>query len=186
MLATTQDLDDLLGESVPLATATLLIELATAAVQEAAGQRLVAVAADVADLMGTTERWLKLPERPVTDVTSVTIDGEAVTDFKRFGARLWREKCWSDAAYEPSEVQVTYDHGWAADDQSLGLARSITLMLAAQSYADPDGSSGGMSIDDYQEQRSRTSESLLNHIPVRIQRSLRRAYGGGGGLVRVG
>ncbi|PSK96695.1 hypothetical protein CLV30_12577 [Haloactinopolyspora alba] len=189
-LATPADLRDLLGEnatSLPDQLATLLLELATAEVQAAAGQDLVQVIDDQAAVMGTPSFWFALPQRPVTDVSSVEIDGEAVTDYKRFGARLWRSRGWSQHVYEPSVVSVTYTHGYAPGDPALGLARKLTLDLTAALHANPDGVTGGFSIDDYREQMVQTGgDSRTNLLPALSRRLLRRTYGGRAGLVRIG
>ena len=93
MLATAADLRALLDEddtSLPDPKAELLLQLATGAVQAAAGQQLVASTGDTVQLMGDTDAWFTLPQRPVTAVASVTVDGATVTDYKRFGDRLGR------------------------------------------------------------------------------------------------
>lgn len=186
VLAQTSELNTLLGESVDPGTATLLIELATGAVQAAIGQRLVHVAGGVVDeLIGSTDRWLTLPERPVTAVAEVTIDGETITDYKKFGSRLWRKAGWASSPYTPAEVAVTCDHGYQDGDQKLQPAKNVALMLAAQSYENPT-STTGMSIDDYREQRAQVTDALLNQIPDATRRSLRRTYGRTAGLARIG
>jgi hypothetical protein len=188
MLATTDDLYTLVGETpdtLPLVQATELLELATGEVQAAADQRIVAVADDQITLMGTTGSWLPLPQRPVTDVTLVEVDGEAVTDFKRFGARLWRSCGWSAYIYEPSTVSVTYSHGYASDAQELEYARKLALRMAAHMFTNPDQATG-FSIDDYREQFSQGGDQAGDLLPKRTQRLLRRTYGARSGLVRVG
>lgn len=188
MLATAADLRTLLGEdstSLPDAEANLMLELATGAVQAAAGQDILQ-ATETVTMMGTTESWLNLPQRPVTEVTSVSLDGESVTDFKRFGDRLWREDGWASAAYEPSEVEVVYTHGFAVADQGIQLARSAALTIAAQMFSNPSGATG-FSIDDYREQYSQSSTSdLAGLVPERLRSALRRKYGSRGRMVRIG
>lgn len=190
MLATTADLRDLLGEdttTLPDAQAALLLQMATAEVQAAAGQLLVLVSGDVADIMGTTESWLVLPQRPVTDVATVELDGEPVTDWKRFGSRLFRSSGWSAYVHEPSQVTVTYSHGYAPDDPGLELARSLALTLAAALFRNPDGLTAGVSVDDYREQMVQsTADSGANRLPKASRDLLRRTYGVRAGLVKVG
>lgn len=103
-LATTADLAAALQINISdlnSTTATLLLETATAVVQEATGgQRLVQVVGDVMPIMGTTDSWLPLPQLPVTAVTAVTLDGTALTvgtgtnQYQVFGNRLWRSQGW--------------------------------------------------------------------------------------------
>jgi hypothetical protein len=98
-LATPEDLASLLErDDIDRYKATVLVETATAIVQEAAGgQRIVQVVDDTIEIIGTTESWLNLPQIPVTAVTSVTLDGTALTlgtDYKKFGNRLWSRTGW--------------------------------------------------------------------------------------------
>lgn len=186
-LAAPADLIAYLDEpDLGIGQATTLVEMATAIVQAAAGQRLVEVAGEQVTIMGTTESWLALPERPVSDVTAVEIDGEAVTDFKRFGARLWRASGWASSIYEPSEVAVTYSHGYAADDQRLEYARTMVLATAQQLFENPTGATS-LGIDDYREGFSQAADaSSAVTLPKAAVTELRRRYGVLGGLVRVG
>jgi hypothetical protein len=190
LLASAADLRTLLEQDVtglPDAQAEILLEMATSAVQAAAGgQFLVEWVSDTATIIGTTESWLDLPQRPVTAVASVKVDGTTVTDFKRFGNRLWRSCGWAVCAYEPSAIEVVYSHGFPAGDQRLQFARTVALGLAAQIGSDPTGKVTGFSIDDYQEQRAQAGATLAGLIPGDVQRSLRRQYGRRGGLVRIG
>ncbi|SFO59772.1 hypothetical protein [Amycolatopsis rubida] len=189
MLATAADLRALLDEddtSLPDAKAELLLQLATGAVQTAAGQQLVFVADDTVQLLGDTDAWFTLPQRPVTAVASVTVDGGTATDYKRFGDRLWRRCGWAVRACEPSVVEVTYSHGYADGDGHLTLARSAVLALAAQMFTNPVGAVG-MSIDDYRLQFTQTSQSdLAGLVPGNLRKALRRTYGARARLVKIG
>lgn len=184
-LATTGDLSTFLGETIAAATETFLLEVATAAVQDAAGQRLVEVTDDTVELLGTADYWLQLPEKPVASVSSVEIDGDAVTDFELRGSRLWRDHGWREPAnFSPltstpptSVVAVTYSHGYELTDQDVQFARQVTLVTAAQMYANPLGATG-LSIDDFRQQFSQSAgTSAGGEIPERLQRALRRKYG---------
>ena len=182
-LATPEELADLPGMAgLPETTATALLELATAVVQSVTGQRLVEVTDDEVTILGTVSSWLALPQRPVTSVTAVTIDGQAVTDHKVFGSRLWRCEGWSRYIYSPAQVAVTYDHGYPAGDWRLGPARAAVLMLAAGGTGTPGATSE--SIDDYQ--------IVFDKMAARLEASetltanLRRTYGTRAGLVKIG
>jgi hypothetical protein len=191
LLATPEDLRALPNPALAALTdneATLALEMATGAVQAATGgQELVLRTDDSAEFMGTADVWLDLKQRPVTAVSAVSIDGAVVTDFKRFGARLWRRRGWATCAYEPSLVAVTYTHGFPPGDQRLQYARGIALALAAQIGSDPTGKLTGMSIDDYREQYAQGGgEALAGVIPETVQKTLRRMYGPRGQLTRIG
>jgi len=183
MLATPEDLASLLQQDLDTATATLVIEAATAVVQAACGQRIVQVVDDESELMGTTDSWLPLPQRPVTAVASVTVDGHPVTDWARFGSRLFRRDGWASCPHVPSSVVVVNTHGYPPGSQELQLARSAVLSLAAGAYAAPAGVAREQ-IDDYSVQYEAASAAL--EASPALKASLRRQYGQRGGLVRVG
>ncbi|GAB3376251.1 hypothetical protein [Amycolatopsis echigonensis] len=187
-LATAADLRALLDEdatSLPDDKATLLLSLATGAVQAAARQDLVFVADDTVQLLGDTDCWFTLPQRPVTAVGTVKLDGNPVTDWKPFGARLWRRCGWAICPGEPSTVEVTYSHGYQDTDPKLGLARSAVLAVAARMFANPVGATG-MSIDDFSQQFSQSTNSDLSGlVPENLAKSLRRAYGARAGYVKL-
>lgn len=181
-LATPEDLATLLREDVDADLAALLIEVATGVVQAGAGgQRIVAVADDVATLTGAPDRWLPLPQIPVTGVSQVLVDGSEVSDWKRFGNRLWRRCGWNTVCGEPAEVQVTYSHGYPDGAQELQLARRAVLALASEAHAAPDGATTE-SIDDYRVQYAAAAQGALTQ-PLRA--AIRRQYGRRGGWVSV-
>lgn len=188
-LATAANLRSLLKEDASGLSdddAALLLDLATGAVQAAARQTLTQVVGDTVTLAGTRDAWFDLPQLPVTAVDAVAIDGNPVTDYKRFGARLWRRDRWAVCHDEPSAVTVTYTHGFPDGDPALALARSATLALAAQMYTNPVGAVG-MSIDDFRLQFTQTpSSDLAGLIPDSLRRTLRRTYGPRARLVRIG
>ena len=183
LLAQVGDLSDLVGEQLDPDLETMLLELATAAVQAAAGQRLVEVTDDVVELAGKAESVIQLPERPVTSVASVEINGHPVTDFALRGFRLWRPHGWVGAnllnlvtSHVPTAVTVTYTHGYPDGHQELQFARQATLVAAARLHANPAGATG-LSIDDYREQYSQAAGESGGEVPRSLQRALRRRYG---------
>lgn len=208
-LATTEDLRIALQlATIDTTVAGMLIECATAVVQEAAGQRIVQVVDDVQTLLGTTDSWLDLPQIPVTAVSSVVREGTTLTltdDYKRFGNRLWSRSGWqanigwyggdwrpsygdSWLGPEPGTVVVTYTHGYAPGSQDLQLARSAVVALAAKVYTSPAPGVSSESIDDYQISyavSSAATTSAMDASPY-LKASLRKKYGRRGGLVRIG
>lgn len=185
-LATPADLAALLQQDLDLATATLVLEAATAVVQEVAGrQRLVQVVDDVVTVVGTTSGWLQLPQRPVTAVSAVTLDGAALSagtatgTYRRSGSALWRDTGWATYAGEPSAVVVTYTHGYAPGAQELQLARTAVLSIARAAYANP----GGMTreqIDDYSVAYEAATARL--DASAYLRAALQRQYGRRAGL----
>jgi hypothetical protein len=182
LLATPSDLASVLQEDVDTATATLLLETATAAVQGVTGQRLVQVVADsvTIDLDELDDHhYLYLPEQPVTAVTSAAIGSTAVVDFttELSQGRLWRAYGWRSTLIryypQPSTATVVYTHGFAAGDQRLQLARSSALQLAAASYVNASPGVIREQIDDYQVQYAATSGM---DVPDGMATALRRQY----------
>jgi hypothetical protein len=191
MLATKEELASFMQENaMDASTATLLLELSTGEVQSAAGQRLVEVVDDEIELEGDTGFRLTLPERPVTEVKSITVDGGdelvAGTDYRRTksSASLWRGCGWSACIYRPSIVAVTYTHGWAVGDQALQPARAATLAIARAAYSNPSGLTSE-AIDDYRAAFGAAVVSAMENAPY-LAKSLRRRYGARAGLARVG
>lgn len=174
MLATETDLNNLLQVTVPTAQATMLLELATSVVQGAVGQRIV----DVTDtaLIDVTEpgRWLELPERPVRSVSLVQVDGTTITDWVLRKQKLWRSVGWLQSLSPPTQVAVTYAHGYTAGSQYLQLGKNMTLALAKAGYGNP-GNVKSESIDDY----NVTYEEALSRMELTdfMLESLVRAYG---------
>jgi hypothetical protein len=197
MLASPEDLASLLQSSdVDRATAELLLQCATAVVQQAAGgQRIVQVVNDQVDLYLDADdcgQWLVLPQRPVTAISAVSIGALAVTDWtgQLSRARLFRPYGWRSTligfANQPNTVSVTYTHGYATGDQRLQLARSAVLALASQGYSNPTGAVREQ-IDDYAVQYAGMA-SQMEATPA-LTKALRQQYGvrnASAQLVRLG
>lgn len=185
-LATAEDLANLLQQTVPAGTATLLIETATALVQAMAGQRLVRVDDDQVQLDAPFDQYLDLPERPVVSVSAVAIDTSPVADWIQIRNRLWRRWGWHLPRWTwptpPAQVHVTYTHGFAPGDQRLQLARSAVLSLASAVAANPSGATM-VRIDDYSAMydamRARADASPF------LADALRRQYGRPVGSTRM-
>lgn len=217
-LATPSDLASLLQvdysslTAAQQATMTLLLETATAIVQEACGgQRIVQVVNDTITIAGYTGGWLDLPQIPVTAVSSVTLDGQTLTvgtDCKVFGNRLWRRTGWQ-ATYgwpwalegigspwynyappsltwpyqEPSSVVVVCTHGYAAGVQELQLARTAVLSLTSTAYSNPSGATS-VGIDDYHASYDVLAARM--QLSPTMRKLLARRYGRRAALVRIG
>jgi hypothetical protein len=186
-LCAPEDLASLLERDLDAYKAIMLVECGTAVVQEAAGnQRLIEVEDDPGEVMGLTDSWLALPQRPATAISDVEIDSSALvlgTDFKRFGSRLWRRCGWATSWTEPSLITFTYTHGYAADSQDLQLARNAVLSLIRSLFDNPNGMQRE-AIDDY----SATYEAMTQQMQAwpGLRASLLRKYGTRAGLVRLG
>lgn len=156
-LATPQDLASLLQldyaalTAAQQATMQMLVELATGKVQRAAGGQRIVDATDTAVIdvnPGDCDRYLALPQLPVRSVAAVLIDGTAVTDWRLSQQMLWRSAGWSRSWCEPTQVTVTYTHGYPTGSQWLQLARDHTLTLARMGMGNPAGALSE-ALDDY-------------------------------------
>lgn len=198
MLVTPAELASVLQQDLDLATATLAIEIATGAVQGAAGQRIIEVVDDevVIDLDARDcGPYLSLPERPVTAVTSAMVAATAVTDFtpQLSRGRLWRSLGWRSATLpywnSPSTATVVYTHGYPVGHQKLQLARGFTFELAKTGYNAVAGSGAVVreQIDDYSVQYAEMAASIESALDPDgpIARALRRQYGRPSNSVRL-
>lgn len=186
-LCTPEDLASLLQQDLDAYKAIMLIECATAVVQEAAGgQRIVQVVDDPGEQMGDTDSWLQMPQLPVTEVSDVEIDGEALTagtDFKKIGSRLWRRCGWATCWTEPSVVTYVFTHGFPTGSQDLQLGRNAVLSLNRALFDNPTGVARE-AIDDYSVAFDAMSEAMQANENLR--QALRRKYGMRAGFVRLG
>jgi hypothetical protein len=191
MLATRDQLASALQEDVDNATADVWLAAATAVVQEAAGQRILLVEDEQITLAGTTASWLRLPQAPVRSVSSVLLDGDAVTvgaagsggsTYRLQGTRLWRGDGWQRYVGEPSEITIVYSHGYDTDEQGIELARAAVIGLARAPYSNPSAVSRE-AIDDYQVAYQTVSAAM--EASTYLRRALRRQYGPRAGLVSL-
>lgn len=112
-LATVADLE-VRGVTVdPSETAVVnvYLDVASTLVRDAAGSPVSQVTSTVT-LEGEPGPRLRLPGPPVQSVSSVSIDGVAVSDWRLASGALVRAAGWRPGC-EPSDVSVTYVHGLA-------------------------------------------------------------------------
>jgi len=173
-LVTPEELASYLQQDLDASTANLLIDLATGIVQSTVGQRLVE--ATTTALLDVTEpdSWLELPQRPVQSVAAVALNGDPVTDWVLRNQRLWRAAGWLANSWEPSQVEVTWTHGYPAGDRYLEMARLVTLSLAGSAYPNP-GAVKSESIDDYRVSFDDAVARMQLTEPARL--ALINAYG---------
>lgn len=187
-LATPEDLAALLQRDVDTASATLAIEVSTAVVQAAAGQRIIQVSGETATVYGGSDSLLPLPGRPVISVASVTYGGSLLSQGTASGTwrlapgGIWRDLGWTECSWEPSPVEVVYSYGYAPGAQELQLARGMTLSLARGLFTNPDGAVREQ-IDDYAVAYAEASAALAA-VPG-MTALLRKQYGRKAAMVRV-
>lgn len=90
------------------AIAGVYLGVASTAVREAAGTAISRTTSTIT-LEGESGQRLTLPGAPIVSVDAVTVDGQAVTDWRLSSGRLWRAAGWTGC--EPSEIEITYTHG---------------------------------------------------------------------------
>jgi hypothetical protein len=202
-LVTPAELASWLQQDIDTATADLLIRQATGKVQAACGQDLVQVLNDTLVLEGSPEKWIWLPQHPVTAVHSVTFqDGNQApvtldpSQYTVSGNRMWRGFGWQYATVmmpparvpywkyltypPPSLITVVCDHGYAPGDMALEEARTVVLALCAQAYSNPGGSRS-VTVDDYTETYSDAFAGMA--MTAQMRDELRRRYGRRAGSV---
>jgi hypothetical protein len=185
------DLDD--GEQ---ARATLLLADATGLIQDEARQNIFLVENDTLTIRGTTDERVKLPERPVVSIASVTVAGRQLAqeqDWVRDGNELVRIPINTVFAvigrldqvvypytpgfgWEGQILEIVYTHGYADDDLP-GFCKSICLEAVVRVWVNP-GSVARETIGDtstvYDNMRFAPTGLLLNDDE---RRTIRRFFG---------
>lgn len=185
--ATASDLASYLQQDVDTATAELLLDLATGAIQSATGQTVEQVTDDAVTVAAPSGEKLVLPERPASTPTLVKVDGSAVTDYYADvpddplePTVLYRPggwEAWDSVTGTLLRVEVTYTHGYATIPAEI---KGICLDVAARAYRNPEGlRSRERAVDDYRESDTYATETVGGSVmlsPSEV-RAARRALG---------
>jgi hypothetical protein len=142
--ATATEFCEVTGLTLPsdLSRLQALLQMASAEIRTFTGQTLSQVIDDVVVLEPVERTTLVLPERPVTAVDAVLVNGSVVTDFYFTRAGLLHRGSvtgttgtnWSQGA------TVTYTHGYVETDDVWGTFRSVAIEAAKRAYTfDEDG-----------------------------------------------
>jgi len=172
----------------------VFLDEASAAVREAAGVPISRTTSTVS-VMGSCDRWLRLPGAPVVSVEDVAIDGSTVTDWRLVDGMLWR-RCGWQLTDEPSVVTETQTHGLVevpADIVGMVCALVGMALRAVHSAADGAGAAPlpqdvvSVGIDDYRVQFRQDGDRNLTvfTIPERVARSLKARFGGGASVLEL-
>jgi len=184
-LASAADLTDR-GITVT-AGVTAQLAAASAAVRDAAGCSITRQVSTVT-LWTEASRRIELPARPVRGVTSVTLDGVVLTDWHLRGSSLWRVTPWQAQGNIPSELVVTFDHGYdAVPADVVDLVCSIVgagLASIAEGFKAHTGTEYE-SIDDYRTGYTKGADAVVSvmELPDRTKAALRKRFGSGGAMV---
>jgi hypothetical protein len=111
----------------PGPTTDAALEAACDVVRDYVSQQLDLVEDDVITIHGTGTRALLLPELPVNAVTTVTVNGAALTDWTvDSDGLLWRNSPgWWERGFQ---YVVTYDHGY---ETVPAILKRVACQLAA-------------------------------------------------------
>lgn len=146
-LATVEDVEAVIGRDIAsddIPRVSRLLELCSGVVRRECGQTISHVAGDELTIAGTYEPELWLPQRPVTALTSVTIDGVTLPpssyQWSRQG-RLYRTsydreildwRTWGAWGSSDSAVVVIYDHGYPAADVPDDIVMIVAEMVVVR------------------------------------------------------
>lgn len=189
--ATPADLSGLLGiaafTGAKLTQAQMWLDAASAEIRAVVGQDITRQTT-TAILPGVEDYWLDLPQWPVVSVASVVMNGQAVTDYKLIGNRLYRWWGWQDLfiIYEPRDVTVTYTSGRSVPPADLvTLCASLASVGMAQAASGTLGTTPGIgseAIDDYKVVFNPSGSANPIAIPDATAARLRAKYGNGGAV----
>jgi hypothetical protein len=136
--ATATELCEWIGLAVPsdLARLQSILLSASSVIRRYCDQTLSVVANDQVTLPPVSGSTLILPERPVTAVASVVVNGTAVTDFWFTTAGILHRgsvtgTIGADWVYGAT---VTYTHGYAEMTDGFGAIKTICMEAAARAY----------------------------------------------------
>jgi hypothetical protein len=133
--ATASELEVYSGGAIADTTrANALLGYATAVIQRFTGQILES-GMTTATFQLPGDRVLILPQRPVRAVTTVTVDGTAITDYvwERIGTLL-RDRYRRPWAFSTSVV-VAYDFGYLSAEPEYQALKAICLDVAVRAWA---------------------------------------------------
>jgi hypothetical protein len=186
-LASASDLSDRDVESTSLLET--MLGVASSIVRSAAGSPILETTSTLSMWIqddGDTE-YLSLPGQPVTNVASVAIEGEDVTDFRLVYGRLWMGRWRPVFCGVPLEVLLTLTHGLSEVPADIvQLVCDLAILGAA---AAPDGAHDPNvlmeSIDDYRVTFAPAGESVASamELPRMTRQALKARFGGGVGMV---
>ena len=189
-LATAADLSDRNIDITDATAVSAQLESASSAIRDAAGATITKQTSTVT-LWTDMSRRVELPARPVRSVTSVMLDGVllvAGVDYWVRGSCLWSERPWQQSHVIPSELVVTFVHGFdevPADiiDLTCALA-GAGLAAIAEGFKAHTGVVSE-SIDDYRVGFTTGEDAVASvmELPERTKDALRKRFGSGGASV---
>lgn len=162
------------------------LEQASATVRDAAGVP-ISRATSTVTVWGGLGPWLELPPG-TSEVTAVTYNGGALTDWQLVDGRMWRPGGWQLASSGPTGVQVTIVHGMAEVPADIvGLVCKLAAELLVQGedgLGEPSGLTT-LAFGDYREGYSEPPDGAapLGELSEPQRERLRARFGGGVAVV---
>lgn len=164
-----------------------MLAVASSLVRQAAGSPILEHSPTVTWWALEPGEWLEVPVKPVRSVSSVTLDGVAVTDHKLVYGDLWRPGGWFTC--EPVEVEATVVCGLPE------VPEHIKQLVCDLAILGMDTASAGAvdprlvaeKIDDYSVSFAQGAGAVASAmtIPAGVRSSLRAQFGRGVDSVRL-
>lgn len=186
-LATVADLDARGIDTTDTVLVDALLASASAAVREAAGVPITETTSTIS-LPTPVGRRLQLPP-PVSSVSSVSVDGEQVTDWTLVASSLWRARGWQRPGEIPGVVDVTLTFGLPGTPADI-VDLVCNLVGAGVKHTEdgyavrkPGLAGWAEGVDDYRrsEQYAQNADQTASpmELPKRTRQWLATRFGGG-------
>lgn len=128
-----------------------LASSASSVIRAYCSQTLSIVTGDVITVYPTISSFLSLPERPVTAVTQVLVNGVATTSYYIVPRGLRSGTLAAPGAAWTQGATVTYTHGYAETSEAFKAIQAVCIEMVKRAYtADESGqalSQGGFPVE---------------------------------------
>ena len=165
-----------------------LLRVASATVRGAAGSPISRETSTIRYDGWPDQKYLRLAGPPVVSVSTVTVDGTAVTDWRLLADGRLRRACGWSLDCDPVDVLVTQVHG--VDPVPEHIVDLVCSLVGAGIAAAKEGyaAHGGVvaeRIDDYSVQYAQGAEAVASamELPTRTRDWLASMFGGSAAMV---
>lgn len=168
---------------------TVMLRVASSVVRAAARGPISEATSTVDIWAQDADQYLDLPGKPVTAITAVVLDGATLTanvDYRLVNDRLWRRCGWA-TTYCPQLATVTMTHGLPnVPDWVVQLVCDLAI---AGVRAAPSGARDlrvvAETVGDYSVKFTEQGEVVATamELPTATKQALRKAFGGGVGML---
>lgn len=187
-LASTSDLSARGVEPDDDDVAELFLAVASSVIRGAAQSPILETTSTVELWAQDADQYLDLPGKPVTAVSGVAVDGTALatTEYKLIHGRLWRRCGWATNC-TPFQTSVTMTHGLAVVPP--WVVQLVCDLALAGIKAAPAGARDPRvaieTLGPYSVTFTQQGEQVATamELPLATKQALRKAFGGGAGMV---